>query len=70
MSGTIANPKLLALGSNPNTTIAPNPNVPAIPSPNVDLKSISTVLMAVKQAIESLGGYRGSSLDRAVTFND
>jgi hypothetical protein len=67
---SITFPKVQALSTNPNTTVGINPNLPAIPNPNVDLKSVATVLLACKQAIESLGGTRGAILDRAVTFND
>ena len=67
---TVSIPKTQALSSNPNTTVGVNPNIPTIPNPLNDLSSLATVVLQLKKAVESLGGNRGSTLDRAVTFND
>ena len=49
---------------------APNPNIPQIPKPLAALGSLANVAEALKQAVDSLAGFRGSALNRAVTFND
>jgi hypothetical protein len=53
--------------SNP---LKPNPNVPSIPQPVADLGALTVVAQSLKQGVDSLGGSRGKSGDRAVTFND
>jgi hypothetical protein len=45
-----------------------NPNVPQIPAPRPN--SLIVTVEALKQAVDSLSGFRGSQLGRAVTFND
>lgn len=47
-----------------------NPNVPAIPQPLADLKALTVVTDKLRQGMESLGGMRGGSLDRAATLQD
>lgn len=48
----------------------PNKNVPGIDVPLADVKSLVHVTEHMRQAIQSLGGQRGSILNRAVTFSD
>lgn len=47
-----------------------NPNVPPIPPPLANVNSLTASLDRVRQGVESLGGIRGGSLDRAVTLQD
>lgn len=49
---------------------APNPNVPQVPTPLATLGALLVTCRGLKQGMDSLAGYSGSSLDRAVTFND
>jgi hypothetical protein len=48
----------------------PNKNVPQVQEPVADLGSLLTTVKSLKQGVESLGGYRGEMVGRAVTFND
>lgn len=48
----------------------PNANVPQIPQPIADIGALVYVCQALKQGMDSLGGNRGSTLDRAVTYRD
>lgn len=47
-----------------------NRNVPQMPMPLADIGSLAHASQAFKQALDSLSGYRGGVLDRAVTFRD
>jgi hypothetical protein len=47
-----------------------NRNVPQMPQPVADIGSLVHSAQAFKQALDSLSGYRGGPLDRAVTFQD
>lgn len=49
---------------------AANPNVPHVNRPLADLRAITTVVEQIRQGVESLGGNRGSTFDRAVTLSD
>jgi hypothetical protein len=49
---------------------AANPNVPHIDRPLADIRSLATVAEQMRQGVESLGGNRGTTLDRAVTLSD
>jgi hypothetical protein len=51
------------------TTYA-NPNVPHINQPTLDVQSIASVVTQLRQGVESLGGHRGQSFDRAATLQD
>lgn len=53
-----------------SNTPGPNPNVPSIQTPVADPRSLVNSVQSLKQGMESLGGTRGSPLDRAVTYND
>jgi hypothetical protein len=48
----------------------PNPNVPQIATPVGNLGALTVVTQSLKQAVDSLAGFRGKNTDRAVTFND
>lgn len=45
-----------------------NPNIGQIPNPGP--QSLQQSVEAIKQAVDSLAGFRGDQLGRAVTFND
>jgi hypothetical protein len=47
-----------------------NPNVPAVPVPLADVTALTLVTDRLRQGVESLGGIRGGSLDRAATLRD
>lgn len=47
-----------------------NANVPQIGNPIPDLQALAQVVQALKQGLDSLAGFRGGLLDRAVTFED
>ena len=47
-----------------------NPNVPSIPQPVSDVTALTAVTDRLRQGVESLGGLRGGSLDRAATLRD
>ena len=47
-----------------------NPNVPAVPAPVANVTALAVVADRLRQGVESLGGLRGNSLDRAVTLQD
>lgn len=47
-----------------------NRNVPQMPQPVADVGSLLYAANAFKQALDSLSGYRGGPLARAVTFQD
>jgi len=47
-----------------------NVNVPQVQEPVADVGSLLTVVKSLKQGLESLGGYRGEMVGRAVTFKD
>jgi hypothetical protein len=47
-----------------------NPNISQIPQPLADVGSLAYVAQLLKQAIDSLAGFRGVTTNRAVTFND
>ena len=47
-----------------------NKNVPQVQEPVADLGSLLTTVKSLKQGVESLGGYRGEMVSRAVTFTD
>lgn len=47
-----------------------NPNVPAIPAAMANLEALVAVAIRLREGVESLGGLRGGSLDRAVTLQD
>ena len=49
---------------------ATNPNVPSVDRPLADLMALAQVTEQLRQGVQSLGGQRGLSSDRAVTFND
>ena len=53
-----------------NLAIGTNKNIPQIPHPLADLGSLAHTLLAIKQAVDSLAGFRGQPLDRAVTLQD
>lgn len=54
------------MSSRPGT----NPNVSQIPQPMADVGSLAYCLQQVKQALDSLAGFRGPASNRAVTFDD
>lgn len=47
-----------------------NPNVPAIPTPMANIEAVVAVTNRLREGVESLGGLRGGSLDRAATLRD
>ena len=47
-----------------------NHNMVGISQPIADVQSLVTVVNQLKQSVESLGGLRGTSLERAVTLED
>jgi hypothetical protein len=50
--------------------VSKNPNIPAISSPQADVNALVSVVMQLRQGVESLAGFRGGTLDRAVTLRD
>jgi hypothetical protein len=56
--------------ASPGASPAANPNIPQIPQPQASPGSLAFTAQALKQAVDSLSGFRGSPTDRAVTFND
>lgn len=53
-----------------NGTVTTNANIPQIPQPVADVGALANAVQAIKQGMDSLAGNRGSTLNRAVTFND
>lgn len=49
---------------------APNANVPQSAHPVAEVGALANTVQSLKQGVDSLAGYRGKPLDRAVTFND
>lgn len=47
-----------------------NPNFSQVGSPIADVGALRTVCEQLKQNVESIGGFRGDPLGRAVTFQD
>lgn len=47
-----------------------NPNISQMPSPTAAEGSLLYVVQALKQAVDSLAGFRGPATARAVTFDD
>lgn len=47
-----------------------NPNVPPIPPPLANVVALTASMDRMRQGVESLGGIRGGSLDRACTLQD
>ena len=47
-----------------------NRNVPAIDQPQADVSSLRTVVVQLRQGMQSLGGQRGGPTDRAATLAD
>jgi len=47
-----------------------NPNIPTIPQPLANVDALVSVVVQIRQGLESLGGMRGDPLDRAVTVRE
>ena len=72
MSGTLVSPPLSLRGIAGVKTysIRPNPKVRAVNDPIAQVQSLTTTVKELRAGMESLGGWRGDVLDRAVTFRD
>lgn len=60
----------LSKAAPPGSTPGPNPNTPQTPPPIANLPALAYCVQQLKQAMDSLCGFRGKNTDRAVTFND
>lgn len=54
----------------PSARPAPNPNTPQSPTPQANVGALAFCVQQLKQAVDSLCGFRGKPTNRAVTFDD